>query len=117
MKISLACTLSLIVLGQLTPCDAGQKETIPDFDLKWAIPPYPTIEYPYEARRSRLWGTGVYVLDIDSRNGRVIRISIATRSPSKFLDDAALQALMKLRLKPGCPPRFKISVNWQTVGS
>jgi hypothetical protein len=84
-----------VILGQLTPCWAGQKESIPKLDLKWVIPPQPLVEYPFHARNTGFTGSGIYVLDIEPRNGNVVRTCNARSGSAKDLDDAALKAFKK----------------------
>ena len=112
MRIFLAGVIFLSVLGQYARCDASQKESIPNLDLKWATY-LPQMPFPDQARLWRHLGMeGVYVLDIDPRDGHVIRTSVATKAGAKTVDDAARQALMTCRFKPGCPPRVKVAIRW-----
>ena len=112
MRIFLASVIFLSVLGQCERCDADQKESIPRLDVKWATY-LPKMPFPFQARLSRIAMQGVYVLDIDARDGHVIRTSVATGAGAKTVDDAARQALMTCRFKPGCPPRVKVAIRWQ----
>jgi hypothetical protein len=112
MRIFFICAIFLIALGQSTPCIGEQRETIPNVNLKWAIRPFPYVGYPPYCERF-LTSTGIYGLDVDSRDGHVIRTYVIQRSISKLMDDRALQAFMRFRFRPGCPPRVKIPVTWK----
>src|SRR6266446_480389 len=113
MRIWVVYAFFLIAFSQLAPCKGEQTGTIPNVNLKWAIRPFPHLVYPVECRGRFLTSTGIYGLDIDSRDGHVIRTYIIQRSISKLMDDEALQAFMRLRFRPGCPPRVKIPVTWK----
>jgi len=112
MKKVLLSVLLLISLGQPALFAAGQKETIPELKQEWVVSP-PHILYPYWARRSRLGGTGIYLVDMNPRDGRALRVSVETRAISKFLDEEALRSLMELQLKRGCPRRVRVKINWK----
>ena len=110
MKRFLLSALLLISLGHSATCAAGQKETIPDLKMEWVVY-LPRIPYPFEARRSG--GLGTYIVDMNPRDGRALRVSVETRAISKVLDEEALRWLMNLRLKRGCPPRVRVKIIWR----
>lgn len=110
MKRFLLSTLLLISLGHSATCAAGQKETIPDLKMEWVVY-LPRVPYPVEARRLGD-DLGIYIVDMNPRDGRALRVSVETRAISKVLDEGALQWLMNLRLKRGCPPRVRVKITW-----
>ena len=61
MRISFICVIFLIALAQLALGKGEQTGTIPNVNLKWAIPPVPYVGYPPECRRF-LTSTGIYGL-------------------------------------------------------
>ena len=109
MKIIFACAFLLAVLVQFAPANAGQKAAVSA--QQWQVF-NPRPDYPYEARLKHISGTGIYVLDLDPRDGHVIRTVAAQSSGHKILDDAAITTFMKWRFKPGCPPRVKVPSTW-----
>ena len=75
----------------------------------------PRPEYPYEARRQRITGSGVVAMTINPVNGGVSSVSMSHTTGSPFLDNAALTAFRRWRFKPGtvssvtCPVTFTLS--------
>jgi TonB family protein len=75
----------------------------------------PRPEYPYEARRQRITGTGIVVMTIDPMSGNVSSVSISKSTGSPFLDNAALAGFRRWRFKPGtvlsvtCPVTFTLT--------
>lgn len=76
----------------------------------------PRPEYPYEARRQRITGTGIVTMTIDPVSGNVSSASMSKTTGSLFLDNAALTAFRRWRFKPGtvssvtCPVTFTLTV-------
>jgi TonB family protein len=70
------------------------------------------IEYPLKARVAKMEGAGVYVLDVDNR-GLVTAAHVAISSGHKLLDQAAIDAMLKFRFKPGGNARVKIPARWK----
>src|SRR2546423_13919345 len=71
-------------------------------------------EYPYEARKQRITGSGVVVMHIDRATGNVTSCEMAPGTGNEMLDEAAMSAMRQWRFKPGpvmakCPVTFTIS--------
>ena len=62
-------------------------------------------DYPLQARRQRITGTGIFSVEVQIATGRVQKISVERSTGSKILDGAALNALNRWRFKP-CPSTF-----------
>jgi TonB family protein len=79
------------------------------FDAKWKAifvsTPWP--QYPYEARRRRLTGTGVLRIYVDE-SGKVTGVTIIKSTGHRQLDDAGLKAFGQWRAKPG--PRREVDM-------
>jgi protein TonB len=75
----------------------------------------PRPEYPYEARRQKITGDGIAVLNVDPANGSVTSVSMITSTGSPFLDNAAVAGFKRWRFRPGtvstvtCPVTFTLS--------
>ena len=75
----------------------------------------PRLEYPYEARRQKITGSGVAVLTVDSGSGNVTKVTMSMSTGSAFLDNAAVAGFRRWRFKPGsvstvtCPVTFTLS--------
>jgi TonB family protein len=75
----------------------------------------PRPAYPMEARRDRLTGSGVALLEVDKRTGYVTSARMLQSIGHKILDDAALKAFRQWRFKPGTKSEIKIPINY-TIG-
>jgi TonB family protein len=60
----------------------------------------PTPDYPRSARRKFSTGKGVVVLRFDTKTGAVEKAAIAVSTGDRDLDDAALAAFRRWRVKP-----------------
>jgi TonB family protein len=61
--------------------------------------PYP--EYPAEAMRRGITGTGIYELRIDPKTGRVKGVVVIAAAGDPMLDRESIRTLLKWRFKPG----------------
>jgi TonB family protein len=75
----------------------------------------PRPEYPYEARRQKITGDGVVVMNVDPASGNVTGVSMAKSTGNTFLDNAAIAGFRRWRFKPGsvstvtCPVTFTLN--------
>lgn len=77
----------------------------------------PQPEYPYEARRSHLTGSGVCVMTVDSSSGAVTSAEMATSTGNAILDNAATSAFRRWRFKPGTVTRVKTPITFTMNGA
>jgi TonB family protein len=68
----------------------------------------PAPDYPFAARANHITGSGVFVLRIQIKTGAVKQVIVARSTGSALLDNAATQALIKWRFKPGAVPYVEI---------
>jgi len=76
----------------------------------------PRIEYPYEARRSKVTGSGVIVVSVGP-DGSVTEASMGQSTGSSILDNAATSAFRRARFKPGTVPKVKIPITFTLTGA
>ena len=76
----------------------------------------PRPEYPYEARRQKLTGSGVCILSVDP-SGSVTDASMGQSTGSPVLDSATVSALRRARFKPGTPPKVKAPITFTMSGA
>jgi len=76
----------------------------------------PRIDYPYEARRSKVTGSGTIVVSVGP-DGSVQDASMAQSTGSPILDNAATNAFRRARFKPGTVPRVKIPITFTLTGA
>lgn len=68
-------------------------------------------EYPREAQRSRITGSGLYEFRI-AQSGKTLGVSVVHSSGNRLLDQAALDAFVTWRFKPGLFHRVRVPVIW-----
>jgi TonB family protein len=77
----------------------------------------PRPEYPYEARRRNITGSGVVTLTIDPTNGAVVDAEMEQSIGNSILDQAALSAFRRWRFKTGTPSRVRVPITFTITGA
>jgi TonB family protein len=77
----------------------------------------PRPEYPYEARRQRITGSGFVVMTVDSINGRVTDVVMEQSTGSSVLDNASVAAFRRWRFKQGTVSRVRSAITFTMAGS
>jgi len=77
----------------------------------------PRPEYPYEARRSKITGSGVCVMTVDPSSGSVTNAEMAQSTGSPVLDNAATSAFRRWRFKPGTVSRVRTPITFTMSGA
>ncbi len=77
----------------------------------------PRPEYPYEARRQRLTGSGLAILTIDPQSGAVLDVAMARSTGSALLDNAAMSGFRRWRFKPGTAARVETPITFTLTGA
>lgn len=77
----------------------------------------PRPEYPYEARRSKITGSGVCVMTVDPGSGAVTSADMAQSTGSPILDNAATSAFRRWRFKPGTVSRVRTPITFTMSGA
>ena len=73
--------------------------------------------YPHELGRSRIGGTGVFRMTIDSKSGKVTDVAIVKSTGQDALDREARIALRQWRFKPGKLTTADQEITFQASGS
>ena len=76
----------------------------------------PRPEYPYEARRQRLTGSGVAVLTVDAR-GYVSDVTMLRSTGSGILDQATVNGFRRWKFKPGTASRVETPITYTFAGA
>jgi TonB family protein len=76
----------------------------------------PRPEYPYEARRQRMTGTGVAVLTIDPRSGNVLDVRMSRSTGGAVLDNATVSGLRRWRFQPGGAASIYVPITFTLTG-
>jgi TonB family protein len=75
----------------------------------------PRPEYPYEARRQKITGDGIVLMNVDPATGSVTSASMSKSTGNVFLDNAAIAGFKRWRFRPGtvstvtCPVTFTLT--------
>jgi TonB family protein len=77
----------------------------------------PRPEYPYEARRSKITGSGVCVMTVDTGSGAVTSADMAQSTGSPILDNAATAAFRRWRFKPGTVSKVRTPITFTMSGA
>ena len=77
----------------------------------------PRPEYPYEARRSKITGSGVCVMTIDTGSGAVTSATMAQSTGNPILDNAATSAFRRWRFKPGGFSKVRTPITFTMSGA
>jgi TonB family protein len=76
----------------------------------------PRPDYPYEARRGRITGSGVAILQIDKSTGKVVSCRMDPSTGSTVLDAGAMEAFRQWRFKPGTVAMARIPITFAVGG-
>ena len=71
---------------------------------------------PAGAHRPRLRGRGVYAVEIRVARGIVDNVRVLQSSGQKFLDDAAIDALLKWRFRPRSVYKVTVPIDFGAYG-
>ena len=77
----------------------------------------PRPEYPYEARRSKITGSGVCVMTVDTGSGSVTSADMAQSTGNAILDNAATSAFRRWRFKPGTVSKVRTPITFTMNGA
>jgi periplasmic protein TonB len=70
-------------------------------------------QYPYEAKRAHITGSGVCVITIDSTSGNVTGAVMEQSTGNGILDRATTDAFRKWRFKPGTISQVRVPISYQ----
>jgi len=87
---------------------AGHVRVRKDQDIVY----YPTPEYPLEARREHMTGTGIFVLEVDAPSGTVTRVKVVRSTGFPILDKSAVDTLKRWRFRPNKVAKIRIPITF-----
>ena len=76
----------------------------------------PRPEYPYEARRQRITGSGVAVLTVNAA-GHVTDVAMIQSTGSPALDNATISGFRRWRFKPGTVSKVQTPITFTLTGA
>lgn len=71
------------------------------------------MEYPYEARKRGMEGSGWFVLQVDRATGHVTSVKVALSTGHRLLDQAAVRNFRQFRFAPNGPPQVKMPASYK----
>jgi TonB family protein len=77
----------------------------------------PRPEYPYEARRHHITGSGVAIVSVDPATGFVVDATMEQGTGNAILDHSALSAFRRWGFKPGVPAKVVIPITFTMAGA
>jgi TonB family protein len=84
--------------------------------LKTMVLYAPCPVYPYEARRQRVTGSGVALLNVDLSSGIVTDVIITESCGNSILDNSTRDAFRRWRFKPGTVTRVQVPITYALTG-
>ena len=73
----------------------------------------PLPEYPYEAKRRNLTGSGICVVTVDNATGTVTNATMSQSTGSPLLDKLTLQTFKSWRFKPGTVSQVRVPISYE----
>jgi TonB family protein len=92
-------------------------QALTESQMKGAILSMTRPDYPIEARRARITGSGMYEMRIDPKTGRVKGVLVVQSTGSQILDWAVIRAFGRWRFKPGVVAAARSPVIFTTTGN
>lgn len=77
----------------------------------------PRPEYPYEARRQRITGSGIVSMTVDPATGLVTEVSMWRSTGNPYLDNAAVTGFRRWRFRPGTVSTVKSPITYTLTGA
>ena len=73
----------------------------------------PLPNYPYEARRAHVTGSGVCVMTVNTAGGNVTSATMTESTGNALLDKITIDTLGKWRFKPGTVSQVQVPITYQ----
>ena len=73
----------------------------------------PSPEYPYQARRAKITGSGVCVMIVDTPSGNVTSAVMEQSTGNAILDKVTTDAFRKWRFKPGTVSQIRVPISYE----
>ncbi len=77
----------------------------------------PRLEYPYEARRQKITGSGIVVITVDPVSGSVTNVVMEASTGNPVLDNAAITGFRRWRFKPGIVSKVRSPITYTLTGA
>jgi len=75
----------------------------------------PLPDYPYEARRAHVTGSGVCVMTVDTASGNVTSATMTESTGNALLDKITTDTFEKWRFKPGTVSQIRVPISYESL--
>jgi TonB family protein len=73
----------------------------------------PLPEYPYQAKRANITGSGVCVMLVDTLSGNVTNVTMTQSTGNRVLDKVTTDTFRRWRFKPGSVSQVRVPVTYE----
>jgi len=73
----------------------------------------PMPQYPYEAKRAHITGSGVCIMTVDAASGNVTGAVMKQSTGNGILDKVTTEAFRKWRFKPGMVSQVRVPISYE----
>jgi TonB family protein len=73
----------------------------------------PLPEYPYQAKRANITGSGICIMTIDSASGKVTDAMMAQSTGDAMLDKVTTNTFRRWRFKPGTVSQVRVPIDYE----
>ena len=73
----------------------------------------PLPEYPYQAKRANITGSGVCTMLIDTASGKVTNAMMAQSTGNRVLDKVTTETFQRWRFKPGTLSQVRVPITYE----
>jgi TonB family protein len=73
----------------------------------------PLPEYPYQAMRANITGSGLCVMTVDTVSGKVTSAVMAQSTRNAILDKVTINTFLRWRFKPGTVSQVRVPITYE----
>jgi TonB family protein len=73
----------------------------------------PLPEYPYQAKRANVTGSGICVMIVDTASGKVTNAMMAQSTGNAILDKVTTERFRRWRFKPGSVSQVRVPISYE----
>ena len=73
----------------------------------------PLPEYPYQAKRANITGSGICIMTVDSASGKVTDAMMAQSTGDAILDKVTTNTFRRWRFKPGTVSQVRVPIDYE----
>jgi len=116
-SVATVLLLATATFSDIRSAEAAEPVHLSEMEAKALVLSAPRPEYPFEARRAGITGTGIVILEVDPPTGKVTSARMDPSTGSTILDGASLNAFRRWRFKPGHAKKARIPIIFTMGGN